>query len=109
MNELEQVLTGDSAHTPPAIILEGLPSEAAHGTVAGAPHTIYEELWHIAFWQQSRWTGFAASKPPIRSTLQMVFRLAVDAAGRLGSAAAAVFRNQQGGGRGGARREPPRY
>ena len=52
MNELEQVLTGDSAHTPPAIILEGLPSEAAHGTVAGAPHTIYEELWHIAFWQQ---------------------------------------------------------
>jgi uncharacterized damage-inducible protein DinB len=52
MNELEQVLMGDSAHTPPAIILEGLASEAAHRTVAGAPRTIYEELWHIAFWQQ---------------------------------------------------------
>jgi uncharacterized damage-inducible protein DinB len=52
MNELEQVLTGDSAHTPPAIILEGLASEAAHRTVAGAPRTIYEELWHIAFWQR---------------------------------------------------------
>jgi uncharacterized damage-inducible protein DinB len=52
MNELEQVLTGDSAHTPPAIILEGLASEAAHRTVAGAPRTIHEELWHIAFWQQ---------------------------------------------------------
>jgi uncharacterized damage-inducible protein DinB len=52
MNELEQVLSGDSAHTAPAIILEGLASEAAHGTVAGSPRTIYEELWHIAFWQQ---------------------------------------------------------
>jgi hypothetical protein len=52
MNELEQVLAGDSAHTPPAIILEGLTSEAAHRAIAGAPRTIYEELWHIAFWQQ---------------------------------------------------------
>jgi uncharacterized damage-inducible protein DinB len=52
MNELEQVLMGDSAHTPPALILEGLGSEAAHRNFAGAPRTIYEELWHIAFWQQ---------------------------------------------------------
>jgi hypothetical protein len=52
MTELELVLTGDSAHTAPAILLEGLPSEAAHRAVEGAPHTIYEELWHIAFWQQ---------------------------------------------------------
>jgi uncharacterized damage-inducible protein DinB len=52
MNELEQVLIGDSAHTQPATILEGLPSDAAHRHVAGAPHTIYQELWHIAFWQQ---------------------------------------------------------
>jgi uncharacterized damage-inducible protein DinB len=52
MNELEQVLAGDSAHTPPARILEGLTAEAAHEPVPGAPHTIYQELWHIAFWQQ---------------------------------------------------------
>jgi uncharacterized damage-inducible protein DinB len=52
MNELEQVLIGDSAHTAPAIILEGLGDEAAHRAVAGAPRTIYEELWHIVFWQQ---------------------------------------------------------
>jgi uncharacterized damage-inducible protein DinB len=52
MNELERVLAGDSAHTPPAILLEGLSIEAAHHAVAGAPRTIYEELWHIAFWQQ---------------------------------------------------------
>jgi uncharacterized damage-inducible protein DinB len=52
MNELEQVLIGDSAHTAPAVILEGLDSEAAHKAITGAPRTIYEELWHIVFWQQ---------------------------------------------------------
>jgi uncharacterized damage-inducible protein DinB len=52
MTELEQVLIGDSAHTPPAQILGDLTSETAHRRIAGAPHTIYEELWHIAFWQQ---------------------------------------------------------
>jgi uncharacterized damage-inducible protein DinB len=51
-NELEEVLTGDSAAAPPAFILEGLPSEAAHRIVEGAPRTIYEELWHIVYWQQ---------------------------------------------------------
>ena len=52
MNELEQVLIGDSAHTAPAAILEGLATESAHRLIPGAPRTIYEELWHIAFWQQ---------------------------------------------------------
>jgi uncharacterized damage-inducible protein DinB len=48
--ELEQVLIGDSAHTPPARILDGLGSDLAHRSMPGAPHTIYQELWHIAFW-----------------------------------------------------------
>jgi hypothetical protein len=52
MNELEQVLAGESAHAAPATILEGLSGEMAHRPVAGAPHTIYRELWHIAFWQR---------------------------------------------------------
>lgn len=52
MNELVQVLIGESAHTAPAIILEGLAGELAHRATDGAPHTIYQELWHIAFWQQ---------------------------------------------------------
>jgi uncharacterized damage-inducible protein DinB len=52
MNELEQVLIGDSAHTAPAVIVEGLTSEAAHAAIEGAPRSIYEELWHIAFWQE---------------------------------------------------------
>ena len=52
MSELVEVLAGASAHTPPAEILDGLDSDAAHRAIAGAPRTIYEELWHIAFWQQ---------------------------------------------------------
>jgi uncharacterized damage-inducible protein DinB len=59
MSELEQVLIGDSAHTPPANLLENLASDFAHRSINGAPHTIYEELWHIAFWQQLTldWVG----------------------------------------------------
>jgi len=58
-NELEQILMGDSAAAPPAFILQGLSSDAAHRTIEGAPHTIYEELWHIVYWQQMTldWVG----------------------------------------------------
>src|SRR6204780_5188587 len=52
MNELEQALIGASAAAPPSHILEGLDDEIVHRRTPGAPHTIYEELWHIAFWQQ---------------------------------------------------------
>jgi uncharacterized damage-inducible protein DinB len=52
MNELEQTLIGDSAAAPPAHILEGIEVDLAHRVIQGAPHTIYQELWHIAFWQQ---------------------------------------------------------
>ena len=52
MNELALTFIGDSAHTPPAHILEALPEELAHRRVAGATHTIYEELWHATYWQQ---------------------------------------------------------
>jgi uncharacterized damage-inducible protein DinB len=52
VNELAQALIGDSAAAPPAHILEGINSELAHESLQFAPHTIYEELWHITFWQQ---------------------------------------------------------
>jgi DinB superfamily len=52
MNELKQALIGDSAAAPPSHILEGLPSDLAHRVIQGVPHTINQELWHIAFWQQ---------------------------------------------------------
>ena len=51
-SELALALNGDSAHTPPSHILENLSAELALRRVAGAPHTIYAEVWHAAFWQQ---------------------------------------------------------
>ena len=52
MNELALTFIGDSAHAPASHILEALPDTLAHAHVTGAPHTIYEELWHATFWQQ---------------------------------------------------------
>jgi len=52
MSELALTLNGDSAAAPPSHILENLSEELACRRLPGAPHTIYEELWHLAFWQQ---------------------------------------------------------
>lgn len=52
MNELERTLISNSAAAPPAQILESVNDQLAHRKIAGSPRTIYEELWHIAFWQQ---------------------------------------------------------
>jgi uncharacterized damage-inducible protein DinB len=52
MNELERALAGDSAATPPAGILAELPAQLVHHVFENVPHTIHQELWHIAFWQQ---------------------------------------------------------
>ena len=52
MNELEKALVSDGYAAPPSHILEGIGADLAHRNVAGAPHTIYEELWHITFWQK---------------------------------------------------------
>ncbi len=52
MNELAQALIAESAHASPAHILEQLPEDFAHSAILGSPHTIYQELWHLAFWHQ---------------------------------------------------------
>jgi uncharacterized damage-inducible protein DinB len=58
MSELVEILIGDGYATPPKRILEGLASPQTsdaltHQKPAGAPHSIYEELWHMVFWQQA--------------------------------------------------------
>lgn len=52
MNELAQALVGDSYAASASHIIEGLSDQLVHRRLANTPHTIYEELWHIAFWQQ---------------------------------------------------------
>jgi len=63
-NELEQALIGESAHAAPSHILEALNDETARRLVKGAPHTIYEELWHMAFWQQISLDWVAGTETP---------------------------------------------
>jgi|SRR5215469_4944536 len=65
MNELELVLVGDSYAAPPAHILEGLDDSLVHNKPAGAPHSIYEELWHLAFWQQLSLDWFGGIETPV--------------------------------------------
>jgi uncharacterized damage-inducible protein DinB len=52
MNELEQALIGDSAAASAANIIADLTEELVRRPISNAPHTIYQELWHITFWQQ---------------------------------------------------------
>lgn len=73
MNELEQTLIGNSAAAPPAHILEGLSEQLAHTPVAGAPHTIYQELWHLAFWQQISLDWIAGIETPFPENAALGF------------------------------------
>ena len=63
-NELVQALIGESAHAAPSHILEALDEDKARRQVTGAPHTIYEELWHMAFWQQVSLDWIAGTETP---------------------------------------------
>jgi uncharacterized damage-inducible protein DinB len=68
MNELESALVGESAHVAPERILEGLDDEVVHREIAGAPHTIYQELWHICFWLRMTldWVNGVETQYPLR-------------------------------------------
>jgi uncharacterized damage-inducible protein DinB len=51
MNELARAIIGSSAFAPPANILQAIPAASAQERLASAPHSIYEEVWHLAYWQ----------------------------------------------------------
>jgi uncharacterized damage-inducible protein DinB len=56
MNELARSLIADSAFAPPRNVLQALSEEAAHAKLqaasGSAPHSIYAEVWHMAYWQE---------------------------------------------------------
>lgn len=66
MDELEKILVAESYAASPEHILEGLTEELVHRKPGTAPHSIYEELWHINFWQQVTldWIGGDATAYP---------------------------------------------
>ena len=52
MNELARALIGSSAFAPAKNILQAIPETAALERPFAAPRSIYEEVWHMAFWQE---------------------------------------------------------
>ena len=68
MSELAQALVADSYAAAPSHILEGLTDSLVHRAIPNAPHTIYQELWHITFWQQISldWIGGIETPFPTR-------------------------------------------
>ncbi len=51
MTNLYTLLSGKGAYAPVGNILETLTPEQAGYKHQTYPHTIYQELWHIVFWQ----------------------------------------------------------
>lgn len=56
MNELAKAIIGNSAFAPAKNILQAILELEAHekpvAASGNAPHSIYDEVWHMAFWQE---------------------------------------------------------
>jgi uncharacterized damage-inducible protein DinB len=78
MKELERTLVAESAAASPSHILEGLTEEIANRRVPGAPHSIYEELWHLAFWQQVTLDWVDGTETPYPASAGLGFPSAAD-------------------------------
>lgn len=52
MTHLQRLLISDGAFVTPAHALANLSANEIKARPCGAPHSIYEELWHMRFWQR---------------------------------------------------------
>jgi uncharacterized damage-inducible protein DinB len=59
--------------------VEGLDPSLAHIIIPGAPHTIYQELWHIVFWQQITLDWVTGLETPFPTTPSAGFATTADA------------------------------
>lgn len=73
MSELATALIADSYAAPPSHILESLPDELAQRSEPGIPHSIYAEVWHMAFWQQVTLDWIAGVETPFPRTPEAGF------------------------------------
>jgi uncharacterized damage-inducible protein DinB len=64
MNELQRNLIGNGFGAPPTHVLEAVDDVMAHRRYSGAPHSIYEEVWHLAFWQELTLDWIAGKATP---------------------------------------------
>lgn len=58
-------LRGQDAHVNPHAALEGLSAEQVGRKVSESPHTIWEILGHLVFWQQQFLTAVGGGTPAI--------------------------------------------
>lgn len=61
--ELQRLLLGNAAFTPPSRILAAVPPGMRTERPGTAPHSIAEELWHLVFWQDCFLSG--ARREPV--------------------------------------------
>lgn len=66
MSRLPQLLFGRGVFAPVHHILEELPIEAVGKRPASLPHSIFEELWHIDYWQRNLLARARGEKPQQR-------------------------------------------
>lgn len=64
MNELQRTLISNGVGAPPAHVLEAIDEALAHRRAPGTPHSIYEEVWHLAFWQDLSLDWIAGKPTP---------------------------------------------
>jgi uncharacterized damage-inducible protein DinB len=64
MNELQRTLIANGVGAPPAHVLEAVDDDLAHRRIPGAPHSIYEEVWHLAFWMELSLDWIAGKPAP---------------------------------------------
>jgi uncharacterized damage-inducible protein DinB len=64
MNELQRNLIGNGFGAPPDHILEAIDAAMAHRRHPGAAHSIYEEVWHLVFWQELTLDWIAGKATP---------------------------------------------
>jgi uncharacterized damage-inducible protein DinB len=63
-NELQRILMADGVGAPPSHVLEAIDDDLAHRRVPGVPHSIYEEVWHLAFWMELSLQWIAGQRTP---------------------------------------------
>jgi uncharacterized damage-inducible protein DinB len=64
MNELQRNLIGNGFGAPPNHVVEAVDEAMAHRRYPGVPHSIYEEIWHLAFWQELTLDWIAGTPTP---------------------------------------------
>jgi uncharacterized damage-inducible protein DinB len=64
MNELERTLIANGVGAPPSHILEAIDDKTAHRRYAAPPHSIYEKVSHLAFWQKLSLDWIAGVQTP---------------------------------------------